>query len=284
VPSEQWKLKNYHEKWYAGEVISVGIGQGATAVTPVQLARTIGGIASGGAMRRPHVVIQDQLSPNYRQAILDTYPGSGDAHVPIDPATWETITDGMAEVTSAHGTAHASHLEGIDFAGKTGTAQVVSHSFGAKAVSKDVASRANAWFVGVAPRRNPDIVVVVLWEHGGWGAGSAKLAAQVIQAYVDKQRRVEHNVLQVATEPKPNAQPAEQGPTKKTAPAKPTEVGAIWSNPDAPDAFGGRPVKPARPQDAKLMATVRAGHYFLNDAPNTRRDGMIAAPRAGGVR
>jgi penicillin-binding protein 2 len=284
VPSEQWKLKNYHEKWYAGEVISVGIGQGATAVTPVQLARTIGGIASGGAMRRPHVVIQDQLSPNYRQAILDTYPGSGDAHVPIDPATWETITDGMAEVTSAHGTAHASHLEGIDFAGKTGTAQVVSHSFGAKAVSKDVASRANAWFVGVAPRRNPDIVVVVLWEHGGWGAGSAKLAAQVIQAYVDKQRRVEHNVLQVATEPKPNAQPAEQGPTKKTAPAKPTEVGAIWSNPDAPDAFGGRPVKPARPKDAKLMATVRAGHYFLNDAPNTTRDGMIAAPGAGGVR
>ncbi len=191
VPSEEWKLKNYHEKWYAGEVISVGIGQGATAVTPVQLARTIGGIASGGAMRRPHVVIQDQLSSNYRQAILDTYPGSGNANVPIDPATWETITDGMAAVTATSGTAHASHLEGIDFAGKTGTAQVVSHSFGAKSVSKDIASRANAWFVGVAPRRNPDIVVVVLWEHGGWGAGSAKLAAQVIQAYVDKQRRLD---------------------------------------------------------------------------------------------
>jgi hypothetical protein len=91
-------------------------------------------------------------------------------------------------------------------------------------------------------------------------------------------------VLQVATEPKPNAQPAEQGPAKKTAPAKPTEVGAIWSNPGAPDAFGGRRVKPARPQDVKLMATVRAGHYFLNDAPNTTRDGIIAAPRAGGVR
>lgn len=282
VPSEEWKLKNYHEKWYAGEVISVGIGQGATQVTPVQLARAIGGIASGGAMRRPHVVLQDQLSPNYRQAILDTYPGSGDANVPIDPATWETITDGMAAVTSPTGTAHASHLEGIDFAGKTGTAQVVNHSFGAKSVSKDVASRAHAWFVGVAPRRNPDIVVVVLWEHGGWGAGSAKLAAQVIEAYVDKQRRLEHNVLQVATEPKPNTQPGE--PAKKTAPAKPTEVGAIWSNPEAPDALGGRPVKPARPQDAKLMATVRAGHYFLDDAPNMTRNGMIAGPRAGGVR
>jgi penicillin-binding protein 2 len=289
VPSEQWKLKNYHEKWYAGEVISVGIGQGATAVTPVQLARTIGGIASGGAMRRPHVVIQGQLSSNYRQAILDTYPGSGDANVPIDPATWETITDGMAAVTATSGTAHASHLEGIDFAGKTGTAQVVSHSFGAKSVSKDVASRANAWFVGVAPRRNPDIVVVVLWEHGGWGAGSAKLAAQVIQAYVDKQRRLAHNVLQVATEPRPSVPPVE--PAKKTAPAKPTEVGAIWSNPDAPDAMGGRPVKPAQVRngigDAKLLATVRAGHYFLNDlndAPNMTRNGIIAGRRAGGTR
>jgi penicillin-binding protein 2 len=270
VPSEEWKLKNYHEKWYAGEVISVGIGQGATAVTPVQLARAIGGIASGGAMRRPHVVLQDQLPPNYRQAIIDSYPGSGDANVPIATSTWETITDGMAAVVSgAGGTARTSHLEGIDFAGKTGTAQVVNHSFGAKSVSKDVNSRANAWFVGVAPRRNPDIVVAVLWEHGGWGVGSSKLAAQVIQAYVDKQRRLEHNVLQVEAEPKPEgpqAQPTPGGAARKTTPAKPTEVGAIWSNPTAPDALGGRPVKAARPQDARLLATARAGHFFLNPA------------------
>ena len=172
----------------------------------------------------------------------------------------------MAAVTSTGGTAHAAHLEGIDFAGKTGTAQVVSHSFGAKEVSKDVGTRSNAWFVGVAPRRNPDIVVTVLWEHGGWGAGSSKLAAQVIQAFVDKQRRLSHNVLQVKAEPKPEspaAQPTADAPTKKTTPEKPTEVGAIWSNPDAPDALGGRPVKPARPEDAKQLATVRAGHFFV---------------------
>jgi penicillin-binding protein 2 len=272
VPSEEWKLKNYHEKWYAGEVISVGIGQGATAVTPVQLARTIGGIASGGAMRRPHVVIQDQLPPNYHQAILDSYPGSGDANVPINPSTWETITDGMAAVTATSGTASNAHLEGIDFAGKTGTAQVVNHSFGAKSVSKDVNSRANAWFVGVAPRRNPDIVVAVLWEHGGWGRGSSVLAAQVIQAFVDKQRRVEHNVLQVEAAPKPapEGQPTAEVPAKKTAPAKPTEVGAIWSDPDAPNALGGRRVKAARPQDVKLLASVRAGRFYLNTAVDDR--------------
>ncbi len=285
VPSEEWKLKNYHEKWYAGEVISVGIGQGATAVTPIQLARTVGGIASGGYMRRPHVVIQSQLPENYRQAIVDSYPGSGDAHVPIDPSTWETITDGMAAVTSMGGTAHAAHLEGIDFAGKTGTAQVVNHSFGAKSVSKDVSTRSNAWFVGVAPRRNPDIVVAVLWEHGGWGSGSSVLAAQVIQAFVDKQRRVDHNVMQIKAEPKPEIQegqptadvPAKKATPGKQSPEKPTEVGAVWSNPEAPDAMGGSPVKSLRPEDAKRLATVRAGHFILNDDREARTRMMAAS-------
>jgi penicillin-binding protein 2 len=56
MPSTQWKMKNYHEKWYAGEVISVGIGQGAVAVTPIQLVRALSGIASDGHLVRPHVV------------------------------------------------------------------------------------------------------------------------------------------------------------------------------------------------------------------------------------
>jgi penicillin-binding protein 2 len=179
----------------------------------------------------------------------------------------------MAAVTSAGGTAHAAHLEGIDFAGKTGTAQVVNHSFGAKSVSKDVATRSNAWFVGVAPRRNPDIVVAVLWEHGGWGAGSSRLAAQVIQAYVDKQRRLENNVVQVEAPAKPTApqgQPTAAVPERKSAPAKRTEVGAIWSDPSAPDAMGGRRVKATRPQDAKLLASVRAGRFFLDEAAGNR--------------
>lgn len=225
VPSEEWKLKNYHEKWYAGETISVGIGQGALAVTPIQLARAIGGIASGGSFVRPHLVNPDQLPAEYRQAIVDSFPGSGYKEVPLAAPVWETITDGMAAVTSAGGTAFASHLDGIDFAGKTGTAQVISHSFGDKKVSADKSTRSNAWFVGFTPRRNPDIVVAVLWEHGGWGNGSAKLAAQVIEAYVDKQRRLDNNLLEANTTPQPqkndpfhadgsSATPASTVPTK----------------------------------------------------------------------
>ena len=224
MPSEEWKMKTFHEKWYAGETVSVGIGQGAVAVTPIQLARALSGIASGGVFKRPHVVFPDELPAEYRKAIYDTFSGSGDVTIPIDPATWETVTDGMAGATDprAGGTAFASHLENIDFAGKTGTAQVVSHSAGALKVSSVIAERPHAWFVGIAPRRNPDIVVAVLWEHGGWGSGSAHVAARVIEAFVNKQRRLNHNL---ATEKQ-----------------EPVEVGAVWSDPSNPDALGGKPV------------------------------------------
>jgi penicillin-binding protein 2 len=192
MPSTQWKLKNYHEKWYAGETISVGIGQGAVAVTPLQLARAIGGIASGGALHRPHLVFSDELTPEELSQVQENSPGSGDKTIPLTPDHWQIITDAMAQTTLV-GTAAAAHLEGIDFTGKTGTAQVVNHSAGATSLGAG-SERANAWFVGMAPRRNPDIVVAVLWEHGGWGAGSAPMAAQVINAFVSKQRKQQNNV------------------------------------------------------------------------------------------
>src|SRR6185503_16203742 len=138
----------------------------------------------------------------------------------------------------------------IDFAGKTGTAQVVSHSFGANKVAEDKGQRANSWFVGIAPRRNPDIVVVVFWQHGGWGTDSAHVAARVIQAFVDKQRRLDHNLHA------PQAQPL--------------DVGAVWSDPNDPDMLGGKPLLPkpkaAAKKDQKQngnteLASARAGHF-----------------------
>jgi penicillin-binding protein 2 len=208
MPSTAWKMKTQHEQWYAGETISVGIGQGAIQVTPLQLARALGGIASGGALKRPHVVFPDELPPDMLSAVQSTFPGSGDRVIPITPENWQTITDAMAATLGPGGTAGAVHLEGIDFAGKTGTAELVSHSAGAKSLGTGN-ERANAWFVGMAPRRNPDIVVAVLCEHGGWGAeAAAPLAAQVINAFVNKQRKQEGNVLQLTDAPKPAASPA----------------------------------------------------------------------------
>src|SRR6201992_3794436 len=239
MPSEEWKMKTFHEKWYAGEAISVGIGQGAVAVSPIQLVRAVAGIASGGAFKRPHVVEPDQVPAEYRQAMYDSYPGSGDVTIPISPAVWETITEGMALTTNS-GTAVASHLENIDFAGKTGTAQVVNHSAGMTSLGSG-AERANAWFVGIAPRRNPDIAVVVLVEHGGGGAeASAPLAARVIEAFVDKQRRLDNNLQQEAATPSK------------------VEVGAVWNTEP-----GAKPAAATTVAAAKdPVPGLKGGHFM----------------------
>jgi penicillin-binding protein 2 len=236
MPSTAWKLKTQHDKWYAGETISVGIGQGAVQVTPLQLARALGGIASGGVLKRPHVVFPDELPPEMLSAIAENYPGSGDRVVPITPENWETITDGMAQtmLPGGYDTGAAVRLEGIDFAGKTGTAQVVNHSIGGNNLLTGN-ERANAWFVGMAPRRNPDIVVVVLCEHGGWGAtAAAPLAAQVINAFVTKQRKKEGNLLRLTDAPKPAASPAANPngvPTASVTPAaRPGQANAPGGN------------------------------------------------------
>ena len=217
MPSTTWKLKTQHDKWYAGETISVGIGQGAIQATPLQLARAIGGIASGGVLRRPHVVFPEEVPESERTAIQSTFSGSGDKTVPLSSENWQIITDAMAETTIS-GTAALAHLEGIDFAGKTGTAQVMSHDALARSGGghKTVP---NAWFVGMAPRRNPDIVVTVLWENGDWGSNSAKLGAQIINAFVTKQRKADGNLLTAET-PKAIVQVPEAAQTRAKAAAQ----------------------------------------------------------------
>lgn len=228
MPSTLWKMKNFHEKWYAGEVISVGIGQGAVAVTPIQLARAIGGIASGGVLHRPHLVFPDEVPADELEAVHETFPGSGDKTVPLSSDNWQIITDAMAETTIS-GTAAASHLEGIDFAGKTGTAQVMSHD----ALVRSGGGHhtiPNSWFVGMAPRRNPDIVVAILWENGDWGSNSAKLGAQIINAFVTKQRKRENNI-KIAETPRPvPAAPVSGQPTAQAVPVPVKPKGAEVSN------------------------------------------------------
>jgi penicillin-binding protein 2 len=184
-------------------------------VTPIQLVRALSGIASAGHLVRPHVVDTGQLPAQFRQAMVDTFHGTGEQQVELSSDTWMTVTDGMAAATTPglYHTAEGAHLEGIDFAGKTGTAQVVG---GGDTHNKGGAKTPNAWFVGMAPRRNPEIAVVVLQEHGDWGSGSAKLAAQVITAYVNKKRKQDGNLMLQAD--------------KKPAPV---EMGAVWSTPDA---------------------------------------------------
>ncbi|HUE52245.1 MAG TPA: penicillin-binding protein 2 [Terriglobales bacterium] len=209
MPSEEWKIRNFKQKWYAGETISVGIGQGAVAVTPIQLARAIGAIASGGMLRRPHVAFPNEMPPH----IIPAADVADEVKIPIDPKNWEIITDAMADVVNPGGTAALSHLQGIDFAGKTGSAQTISNVLKAKMGAAGKSKfKDNGWFAGVEPRRNPEIVVCVLLEEGEHGYLAARTAAQVIKAYVEKQRR----------QPSKMAQAGDQ-----------VEVGAVWNAPAA---------------------------------------------------
>ena len=190
MPSEDWKIRNFRQKWYAGETISVGIGQGAVAATPIQMTRALGGIASDGVLQRPHIAFPSELE-QYGLKLASNVPQV--TRVPIDEKNWDTITDAMALVPTPLGTSGSAHLEGIDFAGKTGSAQTMSNAL-AKRLGYSHSIKDNAWFVGVTPRRNPEIVVGVLFEGGEHGQFAARIAAQVVKAYVMKQRARENKV------------------------------------------------------------------------------------------
>jgi penicillin-binding protein 2 len=189
MPSEEWKLRNFRQKWFAGETISVGIGQGAVAVTPVQLLRAISAISMDGRMVVPHVADPTGLPANYLEVNHYTDVKS----VPVNTDGWNVITDAMSRVLLPEGTAPSAHIAGVDIAGKTGSAQVVSLATRAKHQNNSDLAQ-NGWFVGFTPRRNPDIVVCALFQGGEHGKLAARLATQVIKAYVDKQRRQPTNV------------------------------------------------------------------------------------------
>ncbi|HKR96882.1 MAG TPA: penicillin-binding protein 2, partial [Candidatus Angelobacter sp.] len=227
MPSEEWKMKTFHQKWYAGEVISVGIGQGAVVVTPIQLARTIGGITMGGTFYRPHIVNPDQIPAQFKNVYASTSSIPDVVHVPIDPQNWITITNAMAGVVNPAspsepqgGTAPSAHIQGVDFAGKTGSAQVVSNAFRKTKGGSGKQFNDNSWFVGVTPRRNPEIVVAVLFEGGEHGKLAARLTAQIIRAYVEKQRRLRNNPMLFSDKADPDSVP----------------IAGVWNQPDLPGA------------------------------------------------
>jgi penicillin-binding protein 2 len=238
MPSTQWEMKNFHQRYYPGNTISVGIGQGETQVTPLQLARALGGIASDGHFVRPHVV---EPSPDSFQPISAGDQGQLPRLGRQNRASQSRHLDDHHRRNGCrhhHGTAAASHIEGIDFAGKTGTAQVVG---GGDTHTKGGAKTPNSWFVGMVPRRNPEIVITVLQEHGDWGSLSAHIAAQMVTTYVNKKRAADQNILNQASL------------------GKPVEMGAVWSEP----APGGHHRHGARGEDSVL----HAGHFMVDPGP-----------------
>jgi len=178
IPSKEWKQRVYKAKWYEGETISVAIGQGYVSITPIQAAWAMGGLTTGGRLKQPHLVNPQHLKKlglPAHEILEEEYP--------ISQSTVDIVSTAMWGVVNESGTGTRAKIEGFDVAGKTGTAQVV----GKRANLKGQAYKDNAWFVGFAPHRNPEIVVAAFVENGGWGGeAAAPVAHAVMEAYYKK--------------------------------------------------------------------------------------------------
>ena len=179
VPTQAWKLETYGERWYPGDTIPIGVGQGYLEVTPLQQARAMAVIANGGDLVTPHLVARVgniRLRPEAEATGL------------YKPENIRIVRDALAKVTLPGGTAWSR--VGKDslypIAGKTGTAQVtrLRYDSGGRIGNDELPEhlRDHAWFVGFAPAYNPRIVVAVVVEHGGSGG---RTAGPVVRAVMD---------------------------------------------------------------------------------------------------
>jgi len=205
MPSAEWVERVFHRKWYAGETISVSTGQGAVTTTPLQLARIIGGIASGGVFKQPHLLKDAQDVKEEKFALSEP--------------TIEKITDAMyGVVNEPGGTGGQLKLAGIEFSGKSGTAQVIGYDERAK-VAKQKKFEDNAWFVGYAPRRDPEIVVAVLVQESGkhGGEASGPVVRDIVKAYYDKKNKKTQGQVTAEGQPEGGGKASAAGATAASA-------------------------------------------------------------------
>ncbi len=173
MPSTRWKLRTTRQKWFAGETISVAIGQGQVTVSPLQLAAAIGGVSVGGNWFQPHLKKWD--TPKLLRG----------GH--LNQAHIQDVISGMSGVVNEGGTGRFAALPGINVCGKTGTAQIISLQAQRGGMAQNL--KDNAWFVGFAPQEAPEIVVVALFENGEHGDKASWIVRDVMKAYFDKKAR-----------------------------------------------------------------------------------------------
>jgi penicillin-binding protein 2 len=186
LPSPEWKMKRFRrpeqQKWYAGETISIGIGQGYNAYTPIQIALATATLAANGDMYKPHLVSTiDNLRTGERRLVAPKLV----KHVALKPENLEFVKRAMQGVnkegTGARSFGNAEYTSG----GKTGTAQVVGLKQGEKYDEKKVAERHrdHSLFIVFAPLENPKIAVATIVENGGFGARAAAPIARTVLDY-----------------------------------------------------------------------------------------------------
>jgi len=185
LPSPEWKKQRFkkpeQQKWYSGETISIGIGQGYNAYTPIQLASATATIANNGVMFRPHLVKEIVDAKTGEKRPIEPEPLRD---LKLKPQNVDVIRRAMVGVIKEGTGARAFAGAPYEAAGKTGTAQVFSlkgADYKERGVKKEL--RDHALFIAFAPADKPKIALAVLVENGGFGAQSAAPIARMVMDY-----------------------------------------------------------------------------------------------------
>jgi penicillin-binding protein 2 len=187
MPSPGWKRARRGEPWFPGETIITGIGQGFFLATPLQLATATAALANRGMRIKPNIIQSEQLAGD--STLLVRERQRDEAIAMNNPAHWDAIIDAMVHVV--HGERGTARRSGLDspyrIAGKTGTAQVFGlkeeEEYDAEAIAEKL--RDHALFIAFAPVDDPQIVVAVVVENGGSGAGvAAPIARAILDSYL----------------------------------------------------------------------------------------------------
>ena len=300
LPSQEWKRKTFKrpelQKWYAGETISVGIGQGYNSFTPIQLAHAVANLANNGVVMKPHLVksIEDPASKARKLTVpKESY------RIPLKQDHIDTVKNAMIGVTkegtSARSFANASYISG----GKTGTAQAAAMSKTVKYDASKISERLrdHSLYIAFAPADKPKIALAVIVENAGFGAAAAAPIARLAIDYYLLGKRPNEPVAKV--EPDADAQSSSRADTKKTEVAKPDAnkpaAGKPSTVPVQPTAPATKPSAAAAPTTATVTASTPVKTSPAAPvAPGTPKDkpsqppvaavpGKPAAPRPTGA-
>jgi penicillin-binding protein 2 len=187
IPDTAWKRKRFNQPWFAGETLSVAIGQGYVTATPLQMANMAATIANGGTRYRPHYVKRVEAADGTLKLEVEPEVMS-EAH--LKKSTLDQVHAAMRDVVMTdNGTGKKARVLGVDVAGKTGTSQVMKMGEDrARNNRGPEASRDHAWFISYAPVDAPEIAIATIVEHAGAGGGAvaAPVTQQVLEHYFSR--------------------------------------------------------------------------------------------------
>ncbi len=212
LPTPDWKWHRWKQRWYPGETVIVGIGQGYTLVTPMQLAYAAATLANDGVAMKPHLVASIQQN---NTGISHPIPIVKSDSIPLNPANIALVRAGMINVTQPGGTAASIGVgSSYNIAAKTGTAQVIGikQNEKYKASNIDERHRDHALFIAYAPAEDPKIALAVIVENGGHGGSAAGPIARKVMDYYLLGKVPEAEINPKAEDPVQNVTPTVEEP------------------------------------------------------------------------